>query len=106
MATTSLTTNPIVIGAVMASDYKSQVLASLGSLFTLRIEKIFWENAVTKGDYARIIDPGSGNEIATIYNVSANSSYVIDYTPNPRIWQNFRVDQLDSGTLRIYTRGG
>lgn len=101
-----LNQNPIIITSVMASDYKSQVAAMLGTLFTLRIEKIYWENAKSVGDFFRIIDPGSGVELAATYSVAAGANYVVDFTPNPRIWQNFRVDQLDSGTLKIYTRAG
>lgn len=101
-----LTSNPIIITSVMSSSFKSQVAASLGTLFTLRVEKIYWENAVTTGHRAIIIDPQSGNQLASFYNVANGSDYVADYTPNPRLWADFMVNQLDSGTLKLYTRAG
>lgn len=101
-----LSNNPIIITSTMASSFKSSVAATLGTLFTLRVEKIYWENAVTVGDRVRIIDPGSGNELASFYNVATGSDYVVEYAPNPRLWQDFRVSQIDSGTIKIYTRAG
>lgn len=100
-----LTQNPIIITSAMTSSYKSAVAASLGTLFTLRVEKIYWEQAVAAGDRVRIIDPGSGNELGSFYSTATNSNYTIDWTPNPRLWQDFRVSQIDSGTLKIYLRG-
>lgn len=90
----------------MLSSYKSSVASTLGTLFVLRIEKLYWEDAITTGDRVRIIDPQSGNELASFYNVANGSNYVVDYTPNPRLWADFRVSQIDSGTLKIYTRAG
>lgn len=101
-----LSQNPIIITAAMSSSYKASVAATLGTLFTLRVEKLYWENAVTKGDRVRIIDPQSGNELASFYNVANGSDYVADYTPNPRIWADFMVNQIDSGTIKLYTRAG
>lgn len=98
--------NPIIITSVMSSSYKSLVAASLGTLFTLRVEKIYWEDAIKAGDRVRIIDPQSGNELSSFYNVAAGSNYVADYTPNPRIWADFMVNQIDSGTLKLYLRAG
>ena len=101
-----LSQNPIIVTSAMLSSYKSSVATTLGTLFTLRVEKIYWEDAVTTGDRARIIDPGSGNELASFYNVANGSDYVADYTANPKLWADFRVSQIDSGTLKIYLRGG
>lgn len=100
-----LTQNPIIITSVMTSSFKSSVAATLGTLFTLRIEKIYWENATAIGHFLRIIDPGGGNSLAEIYSVAANASYWIEYNQNPKLWQDFRVSQLDSGTCFLYLRG-
>lgn len=101
----SFNTNPIIVGTVMASSYKSQVAATLGSPFTLLVEKIYWENTPAAG-YVRIYDPQSGNELASLYAPAAGS-VLVDYTARPRLWQDFRVAQIDNGGLvKIYTLAG
>ena len=101
--TNLLTRNPIIVVAPMASSYKSAVATTLGSLFTLQVAKIQWSDAVSVNDFVRIIDPGSGELLQEIQNVAANSNYFIDFSARPRLWRDFRVSQIDSGTLYIYT---
>lgn len=99
-----LSQNPVIVGAPMASSYKSSVAATLGTLFTLRIEKVVWENAVTQGNFLRIIDPQSGLSLIEQYNEAANQTYTWDWTANPRLWSDFTINQIDSGLCRIYLR--
>lgn len=100
----NLLVNPIVIDTVMAAGYKAGVSASLGALQTLRIEKIYWKNALNANDELTIVDPVSGNTLLDIVNPAANSSFWVDWTSHPKIWQDFKVSVLGSGTLYIYTR--
>ena len=99
-----LTVNPMRLTTVMATSYKAQVAASLGALSTLRIEKIYWEKSTNTGDTLRINDPNSGTVLAEIISVQGGASYWIDWTAAPKMWADFIVSQLDSGTLFIYTR--
>lgn len=98
----SLTENPIVIQAVQGS-YKAAVAASLGTLINLRIEKIYFFNPTAIGDTALIIDPASGATLARLRCEVANQSQIIDWTAKPKMWADFAVSELDSGTLYIYT---
>ena len=101
--TNLLARNPIVIVTPMTSSFKSAVATTLGSLFTLQVAKVEWSNAVTAGDFVRVIDPGSGEALLELKNLAANSNYFVDFSPRPRIWRDFRVSQIDSGTLYIFT---
>jgi tRNA A37 threonylcarbamoyladenosine synthetase subunit TsaC/SUA5/YrdC len=99
----SLVQNPIVISSAMTSGYKASVASSLGTLSTLRIDKIYWENPGTIGDTATIIDP---QNLATMFALRcevANQSQVIDWSARPKLWRDFQVSQISSGTLYIYT---
>lgn len=98
-----LNTNPIFIDTVMISGYKGQVASSLGTLFTLKVEKIQWEGAVTNGDVVTIVDPVTDNVLAQMTAVAAGT-YFLDWVANPKIWQDFRVSALSSGHLWIFTR--
>lgn len=100
----NLTSNPIVITGSMASSYKASVAASLGTLFTLVVEKIYWENPATPGDQVLIGDPGSGQTLLNLRCETANQSQIVDWTANPRLWRDFEINTFNSGTLYIYTR--
>lgn len=103
--TNVLNSNPIVVGTVMTSSWKSNVAATLGTLFTLLVEKISWENAPASG-YVRIYDPQSGNELASLFAPGAGN-VVVDWSARPKLWQDFRVAQIDGGGLvKIYTLAG
>jgi hypothetical protein len=99
-----LNQNPIILTGIMASSYKALVAATLGTLFTLRIEKIYWRSPIVAGDQLLIVDPGSGNTLAHMRCENAQQSQVLDWNANPRLWRDFQVVQLDSGELEIYTR--
>lgn len=99
----TLTTNPIILSGVQTS-YKAAVASILGTLFTLRVEKIYWFQPATVGDEALIINPQSGQTLLRLRCEVAGQSQVIDWTANPKLWQDFGVNQLDSGSIEIYTR--
>lgn len=102
-------TNPIVITGSMGS-YKAAIALAKGSgglgntLTTLLVEKIYWENPITVGDGVSIGDPISGNILVVLRCEVANQSQLIDWTSNPKLWQDFSIDSFVSGTLYIYTR--
>lgn len=98
----SLTTNPISLTTTQTS-YKGAVASSLGTLFTLRIQKVYWYDPNAVGDVVLIIDPGSGIELLRLRCETAGQSQVIDWTNSPKLWRDFACDQLDSGTVKIYT---
>lgn len=101
--------NPIVITGSMGS-YKAAIALAKGSgglastLTTLIIEKIYWENPLTIGDSVSIGDPISGAVLLLLRCEVANQSQLIDWTANPKIWQDFEINSFVSGTLYIYTR--
>jgi len=88
----------------MAQSYKAAVAATLGTLFTLRVEKIYWFNPAAIGDVVNIGDPISGLTLLNLRCEVANQTQVIDWTPNPRLWQDFEIDTFGSGTLYIFCR--
>lgn len=100
----SLNQNPIVIDTVMAQGYKAAVASSLGSLFTLKIDKVYWESPVTVGDKVTIVDPDNGNVILDLTCDVAGKSQWVDWTAHPKLVANFRVAVIGSGTLYVYTR--
>lgn len=102
----NLFANPMVITGSMATSYKTQmaVAGKIGTLFTLIVEKIYWENPITPGDQVTIGDPNSGLTLLNLRCENANQSQVLDWTANPRLWQDFEIDTFGSGTLYIYTR--
>lgn len=120
----NILSNPMVITGSMATSYKTQLAAAVpnagiygiagkgkgvitgayGTLQTLIIEKIYWENPGTIGDSISIGDPLSGAVLLLLHCEVANQSQLIDFTSNPKLWQDFEIDAFPSGTLYIYTR--
>lgn len=100
-----LTSNPIIIRGTQSS-YKAAVATSLGSPFTLRIEKWYWENPAAAGDQVVITDPQDGSEKLRLRCELANQSQVIDWTSHPKLFSDFAVVEIDSGTLYVYTCAG
>jgi hypothetical protein len=72
----------------------------------LRIEKWEWFSPATVGDQVVIIDPQDGAERLRLRCELAGQSQVIDWTSHPKLFSDFAVPQLDSGTLLIYTCAG
>jgi hypothetical protein len=100
----NLFANPIVITSEMTQGYKASVASQIGTLFTLKIEKVYWFNPQNVGDTVDIGDPVSGETILDLRCEVANQSQIFDWTANPRILADFQVGQISSGTLYIYTR--
>lgn len=80
------------------------VASAQGSPLTLRVEKIRWVDAVTATDELKIADPTSGITLLELINPAANSTLEVDWTAHPKLWQDFIVSVMGSGTLFIYTR--
>lgn len=99
----NFTSNPIVVDSAMASSYKSSVAATLGSLFTLRIQQVRWLDVGTVGDELRIIDPSSGIELIHERLTVASQEIVVDFSALGKIWRDFQVVQRDSGRVEIHT---
>lgn len=97
-----LNQNPIMLTNTQTS-YKAAMAATLGTLFTLRIEKIVWENPGATGHVALIIDPATGNNIARLIAQGAGIPQILDWSAKPKLYSDFAVVQLDSGILQIYT---
>lgn len=97
-----LNTNPIMLTGTQTS-YKAAVSATLGTLFTLKVTKIYWYNPTTIGDVALITDPQSGQELLRLRCETANQSQLVDWSAHPKLWRDFAAIQVDSGDLYIYT---
>lgn len=92
--------NPLRITNAFQS-YKSQVASILGTLFSFRFTKFYWEDPTNSGDQCLIVG-SNGLDILTLRCESANQSQFVDWTAGPLLVQDFSVPQLDSGTLYIY----
>lgn len=99
----NLLANPIILDTVMTSSYKAQVAASIGTLFTIRIEKVYWYGPVTSGD-TFVLQNGSGATLIQGICSGSNISQIFDWTPAPKLWADFQLTQLSSGKIEIYTR--
>lgn len=99
----NLAANPMVISGSV-TGYKTLTASALGTLRTLIVEKLYWENPATIGDSFTIGDPISGLVLAAFRCEVANQSQLLDWTSNPKMWQDFAIDAFPSGTLYIYTR--
>ena len=114
MAIQNLQANPIVITGSMATSYKTQLAAaapnagknntSYGTLTTLIVEKIYWANPASVGQSITIGDPISGLTLAYLQCEVAGSAILLDWQSNPKIWQDFELNSMPSGTLYIYLR--
>ena len=100
----NLVANPIVLTGSMSQGYKAATASALGTLQTLKVEKIYWENPGTIGDTITLGDPISGLTLLALRCEVANQSQLIDWTSNPKLWQDFEINSFPSGTLYIYTR--
>jgi len=98
-----LNQNPIIITGTQTS-YKAAVAATLGSLFTLRVEKWYWRTPANVGDICLVIDPANGVERLRLRCEVAGQSILVDWTANPKIMSDFAIVQFDSGELEIHTR--
>lgn len=99
-----LNQNPVVITAAMPQPYKAAVALSQGSPLTLWVEKIRWVDAANVNDELKIIDPVRGNALFDMVNPASNSTLEVDWVPRPKLWADFQVTVIGSGTLYIFTR--
>lgn len=97
----NLNSNPLVIQNSVVS-YKTAVTASVGTLFSFRVMKVYWENPGTIGDVVTIGDPASGMTLLNLRCEVAGQSQVVDWTAFPVLWRDFSIDTISSGTLYIY----
>lgn len=104
--------NPIVITGEMATSYKTQLAAaapgaginntSYGTLTTLAIKKVYWENPGAIADTVSFGDPLSGKVLLVLRCEVANQSQIIDWSASPVIWSDFEMSQTGTGTGTIY----
>jgi hypothetical protein len=90
--------NPIIITGPQTS-FKAAVAAVLGTLFTLRVARVEFYQPTAVGDTAIIIDPASGKEWLKFTCETALQSQIL---PVNELWSDFAVDQINSGTLKIF----
>jgi hypothetical protein len=99
---TNLNANPILVQGSI-TGYKAQTQAAQGTLRTLEIQRIRWENP-GNSNVLSIGDPVSGNILETFKSNSSGEDIEIDYIPT-RLWSDFAIDIFPgSGTLLIFTR--
>ena len=101
----NLFANPIIITGSLATSYKTQmaVAGKIGTLFTLKVEKIRWVNPGVSQSIS-IGDPLSGLVLWAAKSNSSGEDVVEDWTANPRLWQDFEIDAFPGGTLYLFTR--
>jgi hypothetical protein len=97
----SLLVNPIRLDSIMSSSYKTQTLASLGSFQLLRVEKILWASPATVGDQI-IIEDNLANVLAVLTCDTANVSQCLDWTAKPKLFSDFTLTKISSGTVYLY----
>lgn len=99
-----LSQNPIIIVSPLVPSYKAAVSSTIGTLFTLLINKIVWQGAGAQGNVALITDPANGNNRVRLIAQGLDIPQIVDWTADPQAWSDFAVPQIDSGILQIYTR--
>jgi hypothetical protein len=97
----SYSTNPIVLTAGVAS-FKAASASVLGTLNTLIIQKIYWENPGISQTLS-IGDPISGTVLQLLKSDTTGEDVNVDYVP-PRLWSDFSVDVWPGGTVQIFLR--
>jgi hypothetical protein len=98
---TTLNTNPLFIqGSVIG--YKSQTASALGTLRTLEVQRIRWNNPGTSKTLS-IGDPISGTILEQFTSDTTGEDIEIEYIPT-RLWQDFAIDIFPGGTLLIFTK--
>jgi hypothetical protein len=110
----NLLVNPMVITSSVAPSYKTQLAAaspnagknntSYGTLTTLLIEKAEWNNPANVGDTITIGDPQSGATLLQMRCEVAGSAILVDWQANPRLWLDWELNAMPSGTLYLFTR--
>lgn len=98
----ALTQNPVIVVAIMAASFKASIPA-VNQYPYLLIEKLYWEQPSHVGDTFQI-EANDGTIIAAGQCGVAGVDVTIDWSAHPKIWSDFRVTQLSSGTLFIYLR--
>lgn len=96
-----LTQNPIRLDTAMTSSWKTQIAATLGTFYDLRVEKIVWETPVTVGDKI-ILEDNLANVLVTLQCDTANVSQALDWSAKPKRWSDFTLTQINSGVVWIY----
>jgi hypothetical protein len=69
----------------------------------LLIEKVYWKTPASQGDTVSIVD-AQGNVLLPLACEVAGQSQIIDWSARPKIWRDFQVTTLSSGTLFIFLR--
>lgn len=108
----NLVANPMVITGSLATSYKTQLAAaspnagvqntSYGTLHTLLVDRIEWLSPATIGDSVTIGDPNSGAVLDKFVCETALQSQVHDFSPYSRLWNDFEINSMPSGTLYIW----
>jgi hypothetical protein len=99
---TNLLTNPIVLTATMGATFQAS-LPVINQRPYILVEKVLWESPVTPGDAVSIVD-SQGNVLLPLTCEVASQSQIVDWSAHPKIWRDFQVTTLTSGTLYIYLR--
>jgi hypothetical protein len=97
-----LATNPIILTATMGSTFQAS-LPTINQRPYILVEKVLWETPATPGDTVAIVD-SNGNVLLPLTCEVASQSQIVDWSAHPRIWRDFQVSTLASGTLYIYLR--
>lgn len=99
MATTTTMGNPIVVTGTTAT-------AEVITANTVKVQKVVWYGATTAGHLVNITDT-AGNKLfpfcADAPGVSGLMMYCYDFPKHPHPCYGLKVDDMDSGTILIYT---
>lgn len=110
----NLLAQPMVINSSLATSYKSQLSAaspnaginntSYGTLHTLIIKRLYWENP-GNSQVLNIGDPTSGEILYNMKSSSTGNDVDSGWLPEPILWQDFEINAFPGGgTLYIWYR--
>jgi hypothetical protein len=98
----NLTVNPVVVNTAMGSTFQASLPAINQRPYVL-VEKVLWETPASIGDTVSIVD-SQGNVLLPLTCEVASQSQIVDWSAHPKIWRDFQVTVLGSGTLYVYLR--
>ncbi len=103
MAGNNFLSSPIIVSASMSQSYKAATASALGTLRTLIVQKLRWENPGASQTLS-IGDPISGNILALLKSNASGEDVIEEFIPE-RLWSDFEINSLPAGsTLLIFTR--
>lgn len=94
-----LTSRPVKVDTVMTVGHQASVGAQAGNTLPLHVRQVVWDGATTVGHKLTIVDPITGNILATATADAINKSIIL---PVNATWADYKVSVIQSGTVFIH----